>query len=200
MPALTFGAGVAFGLCWFRRADPRALALACLGFGSCLAHAPAGAPLGLAGLAALAVALHPNAYRRALGWSLAALAVALPWRLVRIGIELEDCTRADLELTRAVLGPRGWLAALADWRAGGPLWLALPVAAIVAWRRAHPADRRGEGFAIAALAFAALAHAPLVAAQGCLVELDGADWSDLCRWTAPAAVMLLALPFAPRSP
>jgi hypothetical protein len=198
--ALGFGAGVALGLCWFRRADPRALALACLAFASCLAAAPAGAPLGLAGLAALLAALHPNAYRRGLGWSLAALAVALPWQLVRMALELEDCTRADLWLSSDALGPRAWLAALLDWRAGGPLWLALPVAAAVAWRRAHPADRRGERFAIGALGLAALAHAPLVAAQACLVDLDGTDWSDLCRWTAPAAILLLALALGSRSP
>jgi hypothetical protein len=83
--ALCFGAGAAFALRWLQRADPRALALACLCFGACLAEPPVGVAPGLAGLGTLALVLHRNARRQALVPALLALVVvALPWQLVRV--------------------------------------------------------------------------------------------------------------------
>ena len=191
--ALSFGAGTAFALHWFARADRRALALALLSFGACLAEAPAGVPLGAAGLAALAASLHRNALRIALPWGLLALVVvALPWRLVRMALELGDCGRTDLSSSAAWPGP-ALIDGLLDWRAGGPLWVLAPLAAAWVLMRSSPADRRPERFLVTLALLAALLHAALMLSQECLAELDGALWSDLFLRAAPAAAMLLAL-------
>jgi hypothetical protein len=187
--ALGFGAGVASGAAWFARADPRALALASLSFGACLAAAPSGAPFGIAGLAALALALHPNARKRALPWALVALlVVGLPWQLARSALELANGGLRGLALPLAEPAR-----ALLDWRSAGPLWLLVPPAIWIAWRRARPDDRRGERFLVSVALLAALLQAPLVALRECLPELDGASWPQFFRWAAPAAVALLTL-------
>ena len=177
--------------------DRRALALSLLSFAACLSQAPAGLALGLAGLLALAALLHRNARRLAWPWALVALVlVALPWKLVRVALELGDCTRADLALAAQALGPPGLMTAARDWRAGGGLWLAALPAAAWVWTRAAPTDPRPARFLVAVALLAALFHAPLISVQECCVELGGTSWSQFTLRAAPAAAALLALALA----
>ena len=197
--ALTFGAGAALAVRWFLRAEARVLALALIAFAACLAEAPDGVALGLAGLASLALALHRPALQGLAPALLAALAVSLPWQLVRLALALVDCPGPGAPSLAAAVDTGGLRAALCDWRtawsAGGLLYLALPFLAVRAARRA-PAHQRAAGRFLVALAILALGlHAPLVAAAACLPSLDP-DWGEALRRAAPAPAALAALALA----
>lgn len=198
---LAFGAGIAFGATWLRRADRRALALACLAFAHCIGAAHAGAPLGIAGLLALVLGLHRNAYRLALPWMLFGLAlVALPHRIVGLVLEMVQCPRAELGTSSSLadLTPEHLFRAVLDWRRGGPVWLAAPLGLLLYLaRHRQRADRAAAWFVLQAALLALVLHTGLAAAQGCLTGVDGLGWGGVLLAALPAAATLLALGTVP---